>query len=341
MVLKQIAGKGPISLSVPASAAEEKSRIERMGNLFYFYRKDRDVKDMTFPRAVRSTNADKRRDVLAVGTGADVTSYSPNSRVYMGKHWEPGSTTLASDIDVIELANGRDGVGAIKVPFHDLRPGQTIVISGGAMNGCTMLFAADKSGLYAYHAGTSSLNSSWHTSSDGASSIVDAHETMGTASRVPYAWQHNNHDLIVMGRQYPFSALIYSAKPLAQTHALTGAGGMVGAIANAQDTVPNADLNVPRHAFSPRVGKDEKPPARRWQMMTFNYHEDDPTQRSVGTAEAVITKEAYGAVTVHVLAERGVLDRRTSLGERGDALAYRYKTTESDSDSWFVPVPTR
>jgi hypothetical protein len=74
-------------------------------------------------------------------------------------------------------------------------------------------------------------------------------------------------------------------------------------------------------------------------MMTFNYSEPDEVLRSIGTAQAIVSKDERGAISVSVLAERGTLDKRASLGERGDAIAYRYTPAEADSATWFVPVP--
>jgi hypothetical protein len=330
--LKRLAGKGPVSLMPATDALMDKKSVEQVRAPFFYYRNDRDVKDMGLPRAVRQTDHDMRRDVLTVGNGDDVTSYVADSKVHMGRYWGHGPAMLSDNMDVIQLGNGRDGVGAIKLPFANLRPGSSVVVTGGAMNGCTMLFAADKNALYAYHAGTASLNASWHTSSDGARSIADAHDLMGPPDKVPHPWQNNNTDLIAVGRQYPFSALVYSGQYLARTRAVAGASAVAAVVANTKDPVPNAELDVPRHAYGPREG-------RRWQMMTFNYMDPDDKQRSIGVAEAVVSKDEKGAISISVLAERGRLDRRTSLGDRGDAIAYRYKTADSDSSTWFVPIP--
>jgi hypothetical protein len=72
-------------------------------------------------------------------------------------------------------------------------------------------------------------------------------------------------------------------------------------------------------------------------MMTFNYHEHDPNLRTVGTAEAVVSKDLNGAMTVSVLAEKGTLDRGSPSAERGSPIAYRCKTTDSDSATYLAP----
>ncbi|GAB2902191.1 hypothetical protein GCM10027093_44060 [Paraburkholderia jirisanensis] len=327
--LKRIAGKGPISIDPAATPLDDSLRVMAFGAPFFFYRNDKDVQ-MTQPRPARKTDYDDRRDVLQVAGGEHVTSYVANSKVNAGKFWGSGPAGQLQGAEVLELGNGRQGVGAIKLPFANLRPGATIVVSGGAMNGCTMLFASDGRALYAYHAGSADVSPGWFTSQQGAQSIVKAHQKIGPATQREYKWHGTNSDLVVMGRQYPFSALIYSGRFLGNTEALVGASALLGAVAGAAEPVPNAHLHVPRHAYGPRHGA-------RWHMMTFNYAEHDRTLRTVGTAEAVITRDLNGAVTVRVLAEKGKLDRGSSIGERGGPIAYRYKTTDSESATYFVP----
>jgi hypothetical protein len=192
-----------------------------------------------------------------------------------------------------------------------------------------MLFASDGRSLYAYHAGSAELSPDWLTGHQGAQSIVNAHVKIGPPKQRSYKWSGTNTDLVVVGRQYPFSALIYSGRALANTDALVGASALLGSVAGAQALVPNAHLHVPRHAYGPRNN--------RWHMMTFNYSERDVNLRTVGTAEAVVTKDLNGGITLRVLAEKGKLDRGSSIGERGGPIAYRYKTLDSESAACFPP----
>jgi len=328
--LKAVAGKGPINVELPRTSAEDKQRIERFIPQFFFYRNDKDITDMAVPRPARRTDYEQRRDVLVVGNGEDATSFAHKANIYMGKYWGHGPATLTSDNSIIQIGNGRQGVGAIKLPFANIHKGQSVVVTGGAMNGCTMLFASDGQSLYAFHAGTPAVNSAWRTSREGARSIVEANEKIGSNRQATYAAKGNNHDLVVLGRQYPFSALIYRGRYLANTDAVTGAGAMASAVVEGK--VPNAALNVPAHAYGPRTGP-------RWHMMTFNYFEPDKNLRSVGTAEAVVHKDQNGVVTVSVLAEKGSLDKGSSIGERGGPISYKYTPMKSDSAIYTVPAP--
>jgi hypothetical protein len=322
--LARITGKGPISLTVPDSALADQARVERFGSQFFFYRRDRDVGSMDRAAPVRGTDYEERRDVLLVGDGSQASSQVYNSKIRAGAHWDGSPAARLEATELIELGNGRDGVGAIRLPFENIRRGSTVLVSGGAMNGCTMLFAADKESFYAYHAGTSDLSPNWLTAREGAQSIVSAHMKIGTKDRVKYDWHGTNDDLIIVGRQYPFSALVYGGRHLGNVNALVGAAAVLGAVGGAPETIPDANLNVPRDvSYTPQLGK-------RWRMVTFNYYEHDPNVRSVGTAEAVISKDLEGKVTVSVLAEKGKLVRSSSASsDRRNTVEYKYETMDS------------
>ncbi|HEY4353954.1 MAG TPA: cytotoxic necrotizing factor Rho-activating domain-containing protein, partial [Paraburkholderia sp.] len=329
--LKLIAGKGPISLEVPANSDQDHLRVSRFRTPFVFYRRDKEVA-MKVPLRLRKTDYEERRDVLLVGSGDDVTSYVANAKINAGKFWGGGGVAgRLEGAEVIELGNGRQGVGAIRLPFSRMQPGATVVVSGGAMNGCTMLFASDGRSLYACHAGSAEMTpGDWQTSEQGARSIAEAYTKMGPKGQPEYEWLGKPDDLVAVGKQYPFSALIYSGLPLGRTNALVGAGAVLGAVGGPVETAPNSNLNIPRHAYGPREGP-------RWHMMAFNYYESNPNLRTVGTAEAVVSKGLSGAVTVSVLAEKGTLDRGSSIGERGGPISYKYKPVDSESATYFVP----
>ncbi|GAB7521968.1 cytotoxic necrotizing factor Rho-activating domain-containing protein [Paraburkholderia sp. 2C] len=321
--IDRLAGKGPISVSAPLGPDEEQRRVNAFDTPFIFYRKDMDVTSMARGRRLQKTSSDMRRDVLKVGNGGDVTSYSGDAKFFVGRQWGPDGAKLAENINVIQLNNGRDGVGALRLRFADIPQGASVLVTGGPMSGCTMLFASDGHSLYAYHAGTSSPSANWHTSTDGARSIVKAHRTIGPRSTSDLRWQNNNLDLVEVGHQYPFSALIYSGRKLSNAEAVAGMGAIAGAVGVPELTALNTQLGIKRHEYGPREN--------RWHMMTFNYYEQNPQQPAVGTALAVVSRNMDGSVTLRVLAEKGHLDRRTSIGDRDDLISYRYTPVDSDS----------
>jgi hypothetical protein len=176
------------------------------------------------------------------------------------------------------------------------------------------------------------MSPKWRTAREGAQSIVDAHMKMGPKDQVKYYWLGNNDDLIVIGRQYEFSALIYDGRHLGNASALVGAASVLGVVGGAPETLPDSNLNVPRDvSYTPATGK-------KWHMVTFNYHEQDPDLRSIGTAEAMVSKDLDGKVTVSVLAEKGKLLRASSSGgPGGDPIEYKYETVDRHMATYHPP----
>jgi hypothetical protein len=171
--VRPLVGKGPINLIGAPTQASDKARFDNFGSPFYYFRHDRDA-HFEQPALAQELSYEDRRDVLSVGTGRDVTSYFPDAGMYPGTRWRPRGKTLSRKIDVIRLSNGRNGVGAIKLPFDSLAPGQSVMVTGGPLSGCSVLFAADDQNFYAYHAGTSAPDGKWLTSRDGVKSIAEA-----------------------------------------------------------------------------------------------------------------------------------------------------------------------
>jgi hypothetical protein len=70
-------------------------------------------------------------------------------------------------------------------------------------------------------------------------------------------------------------------------------------------------------------------------MMTFSYFEPGDV-RTVGTAEAVISKDASGKVTVQLLGEKGKLDHMQTTDLRGGSVGFRYRSIEGATTSYTV-----
>ena len=68
-------------------------------------------------------------------------------------------------------------------------------------------------------------------------------------------------------------------------------------------------------------------------MMTYSYFEPSDV-RSVGTAEAVISKDAAGKVTVQVLGEKGKLDHMQTSDLHGGSVGFRYATINGATTSY-------
>jgi hypothetical protein len=280
-------GKGAIYLKTSGESRTQ----------FSFYRNDRDMK-MSGPAHSSDITPAAAQEVLRMGNGSDVTSLSPSANSYFGQ-WGRSKQKLSEQIDVIELENGREGVGAVQISFADIPPKGSVLVTTGSLSGCTVMFAADQQKFYAYHAGTSTPRANWKTAREGVSSLREAHEHLNPDAQKKVLEQPGNNDLVDMGNDYPFSVISYDGK--------------------FSRTRPQDDTRINR-------------PEWEWSNGTHinNYFEADEKIPSIGTSVALIRKDARGRVSVSVLYEKGALKRASSKGRVGDPLKYDYKVIETE-----------
>jgi hypothetical protein len=307
--LKRLQGQGPVNLEPADSPAADAERIKQFGKALVFYRNDKSTPGTNKPSLLEKTDYEVRRNAIELGKGTDATSYVPEAKAYMGRAWASTPTELAGT-DIVKLGAGKDGVAAIALPFNQLRPGSTVIVTGGPMRGSTMLFAADERGFHAYHAGASSNDPRWSVSENGARSIANAYRQMHPTNNAWIAARTGAAELVSIARLHPFSALIYNGE-----HS-TDAGRKPY----------DKRIDAPVHA----TGAD---PAHPWHMMTYSYFEPGDV-RSVGTAEAVISKDANGKVTVQVLGEKGKLDHMQTSDLHGGSVGFRYTTIGGATTSY-------
>jgi hypothetical protein len=311
VTLKRLQSEGPLNLEPADGVAADIARINQFGKPLVFYRNDKSVSGMRGPTLIDRTDYPARRDIITLGKGEDATSYVHEAKAYMGRAWASTPTEL-SGTDIVKLGAGKDGVAVIKLPFKQLRPGSTVIVTGGAMRGSTMLFAADSHGFYAYHAGSTSDNLRWTVSEDGARSIANAYRRMRSSQKAWITARSAAEELVSIAHLHPFSALIYN-----------------GEYSTEAGRKPfDERIRTPTHA----TGTD---PAHPWHMMTFSYFEPGDV-RTVGTAEAVISKDASGKVTVQLLGEKGKLDHMQTTDLRGGSVGFRYRSIEGATTSYTV-----
>ncbi|WNC91755.1 cytotoxic necrotizing factor Rho-activating domain-containing protein [Paraburkholderia sp. FT54] len=264
---------------------------------FSFYRYDKDMK-MSEPAKLPNITSTEAQEVLKTGNGRDVTSFSPNSGSYFGQ-WGRGKTKLSDKTNVIELENGKEGVGAVAISFADIPPKGSVLVTTGSLSGCTVMFAADNQKFYAYHAGTSAPAGNWKTAREGVSSLREAHEHLKADARRKGLDQPSNNDLVDIGGDYPFSVIIYNGK--------------------FDKGRPQDDTRINRPEWERSEG-----------MHVNNYFETDKKIASTATGIALVRKDAQGRVSVSVLYDKGALKRAASKGRVGDPLLYDYKSMQTE-----------
>ncbi|MER2474075.1 cytotoxic necrotizing factor Rho-activating domain-containing protein [Photorhabdus laumondii] len=155
---------------------------------------------------------------LSVTTGSKLSSQTANGP-FVGK-WK--TNDLDDNLEFIKVSNGSSGCVAIKIPFNNIPSDKPVIISGGQLSGCTMVYATDSKHFYAYHAGQNPGDDNWLTGREGVRSIYNAHlKLKGTP--VPAADQAinnnsiNNNILNEIFSVYDNSMITYLGKNTAKT----------------------------------------------------------------------------------------------------------------------------
>ncbi|ENO8417896.1 cytotoxin [Vibrio mimicus] len=114
-------------------------------------------------------------------TGKDITSAQLIPGTPLGQFYNTNS--FSGEVSVVYIPNGDRGLTAVKVPLSDIEKNQKILVSSGALSGCTSVTAMDKNNLYVFHVGKSGNDTSpWKTNKDGAAMVKQCAEKLSGAS---------------------------------------------------------------------------------------------------------------------------------------------------------------
>ncbi|WP_160170017.1 cytotoxic necrotizing factor Rho-activating domain-containing protein [Photorhabdus aegyptia] len=89
-------------------------------------------------------------DVVMGFLGDQVTSSESDSGA-IGVHW--GKNTLDPNITGINVVNGASGTVGIRIALKDIQAGHPVIVTSGALSGCTMIYAVKDGYFFAYHTG--------------------------------------------------------------------------------------------------------------------------------------------------------------------------------------------
>ncbi|ENM5780077.1 cytotoxin [Vibrio mimicus] len=124
-----------------------------------------------------SSGIDQAQHGVQVITGKNITSAQLIPGTPLGQYYNTNS--FSDTVSVVYIPNGDRGLAALKVPLSDLEKNNTILISSGALSGCTSITARDKKNLYVFHVGKSGNDTSpWKTNKDGAAMVQQCAEKM-------------------------------------------------------------------------------------------------------------------------------------------------------------------
>ena len=117
----------------------------------------------------------------------------------------------SSSLKVLQLENGDCGTIGFKINIRDLPCDQQLIIHGGELSGCTVVFAQKGDDLFAFHAGQLGNDASaWETGSDGVKSILQSYDAMTGGANIVDGMIYDNQVLAdFLAKNFDFSSLTY------------------------------------------------------------------------------------------------------------------------------------
>ncbi|WP_368910962.1 cytotoxic necrotizing factor Rho-activating domain-containing protein [Proteus vulgaris] len=139
--------------------------------------------------------------------GSQVSSSESGSGT-IGTYW--GHKILSDNLTAIQVMSGRSGSVGISIRLDDIKEKNPIVITSGALSGCTMQYAVDKEKLYAVHTGQKPGDDNWKTGIQGVNTIQHSFRAL-SGKNLSVSGNHNN-DLIGTLSEFESSAITYLGK---------------------------------------------------------------------------------------------------------------------------------
>ncbi|KOY30317.1 cytotoxin [Vibrio parahaemolyticus] len=110
-------------------------------------------------------------------TGKDITSAQLIPGSPLGQFYNTNS--FSDNLSVVHVPNGDRGITAVKIPLSNIKKNQKILISSGALSGCTSVTARDNNNMYVFHVGKSGNDTSpWKTNKEGAAMVQQCAEKL-------------------------------------------------------------------------------------------------------------------------------------------------------------------
>lgn len=144
---------------------------------------------------------------VSLFNGTQATSTESGSGT-IGIYW--GKNQLSSDITGINVVNGMSGSVGIRIPLSNITEGSPIIVTSGALSGCTMLYSVDSENFYAVHTGQKPGDDDWKTGAHGISTTQQSFKAL-SGKDLETAGMHNN-DLIDMLNLFERSTITYLGK---------------------------------------------------------------------------------------------------------------------------------
>ncbi|EIE7520490.1 cytotoxin [Vibrio parahaemolyticus] len=124
-----------------------------------------------------ASETDQAQYGVKVITGKNITSAQLIPGTPLGQFYNTNS--FSDDLCVVYIPNGDRGLTAFKVPLSDIKQDKSILVSSGALSGCTSVTARDNQYIYVFHVGKNGNDTSpWKTNKDGAAMVQQCAEKL-------------------------------------------------------------------------------------------------------------------------------------------------------------------
>lgn len=156
---------------------------------------------------------------LVYFTGKNITSAEILPGSPIGQYYH--QTQFEDNLNVLEINNGDKGTFGISFDLNNVKEGEPLLICGGALSGCSVVFATKANKLFALHAGQHENEKAvWVTGKKGAESIAKsvALLTNEDPNNIQCA---NNQELVnYLSSKFDQSVLVYCGDdiPLTSEH---------------------------------------------------------------------------------------------------------------------------
>ncbi|MCD1245973.1 cytotoxic necrotizing factor Rho-activating domain-containing protein [Vibrio cholerae] len=128
-----------------------------------------------------SSCINQSQDGVQVITGDHIRSAQLIPGTPLGQFYN--TNAFSENVNVVYIPNGDRGLTALKIPLSEIEKNKNILISFGALSGCTSVTAIDSDCLYVFHVGKKSNDSSsWKTNQDGAEMVRKCAENLSGVS---------------------------------------------------------------------------------------------------------------------------------------------------------------
>ncbi|CNL83525.1 cytotoxic necrotizing factor Rho-activating domain-containing protein [Yersinia proxima] len=154
-------------------------------------------------------NSGKTSSGITYFTGSDIESSELIPGLPLGNYFN--QQRFDNILKVLTISNGDRGTVGCQFDLTQIEEGAPLLMNTSQLSGCTVVYAIKDNTFFSYHTGKNGNDTSgWKTSSDGVSSIIDAHSALTTSQHSHSDSMPDNQTLVdFLANNFDFYALTY------------------------------------------------------------------------------------------------------------------------------------